>query len=292
MMKPITRRERGKTNNMQKYAIRRLLFKAGSRFTRKREEARLAGCPDVLFIWIPKTAGSSIFSLLGKMGMGKYKSLDQARYLFPDSGMATLVHQSVASLVEMGAVQEAFVRSAFKFSFVRNPYDRAVSLYYYFRRFGRISPDVSFGRFLEILAEEWDKNRNLKVPVEADLSARVCYRGEFISPDEHTLYPVGPYNVLGWSQCRPQADWLTSAGGLDKIHLGRMENINEDCEIILGEIFGACEKRHREALEIYGGSVPKINTTPHRDYREYFEDPALRRIVEEIYRIDFESFNY
>jgi hypothetical protein len=277
---------------MEKYAIRRLLMRAGSGYQRKREKARRAGSPDVIFIWIPKTAGSSIFSLLKEMGMGKYKSLDRVRHLFPGSGMATFVHQSIPSLVATGAIRPSFVRAAFKFSFLRNPYDRAVSLYYYFRRFERISPEMTFARFLEILEGEWNQHRNLKVSTEADLSARVCYRGEFVSQGQHTLYPIGPYNVLGWSQCRPQSDWLAGAEGMGQIHLGRMENIDKDFKIILQKIFGACEQRYQKALEIYGDSVPKVNPTPHRDYREHYEDPALRRIVENVYQVDFENFNY
>lgn len=278
---------------MGKYAIRRLLMRAGSGFARTREKkARRAGCPDVIFIWIPKTAGSSIFSLLEKMGMGKYKSLDRARHLFPGSGMATFVHQSIPSLVAAGAVHPSFVRSAFKFSFLRNPYDRAVSLFYYFRRFERIPTEMTFERFLEILEVEWNNNRNLQVPAEAELPARVHYRGEFVTPGQHTLYPIGPYNVLGWSQCRPQTDWLAGADGMGQIHLGRMENIDADFKIILHKIFGACGELHQKALEIHGDSLPKMNPTPHRDYREHYEDPALRRIVENVYRVDFENFNY
>ena len=277
---------------LEKYAIRRLLMRAGSGFARKREKAQCAGCPDVIFIWIPKTAGSSIFSLLEKMGMGKYKSLDRARHLFPGSGMATFVHQSIPSLVATGAIRPSFVRAAFKFSFLRNPYDRAVSLYYYFRRFERIPPELTFAGFLEILESEWNHHRNLPVPAAAELSARLCYRGECVSQGQHTLYPIGPYNVLGWSQCRPQADWLTGVEGMDQIHLGRMENIDEDYKIILHKIFGACEPLYQKALEIFGESVPRVNPTPHRDYREHYEDPALRRIVENIYRVDFENFNY
>lgn len=259
---------------------------------RKREQARLSGCPDVLFIWIPKTAGSSIFSLLKEMGMGKYKSLDRARHLFPGSGMTTFVHQSVPSLVAAGAIRPAFVRSAFKFAFLRNPYDRAVSLYYYFRRFERITPEMTFERFLEILESEWNDHRDLKAPTEAELSARVCYRGEFVSQGQHTLYPIGPYNVLGWSQCRPQTDWLAGEGDMDQIHLGRMESIDADFKIILRKIFGGSGERYQKSLAIYGDSMPMANTTSHRDYREHYEDPALRRIVEHVYQIDFENFNY
>jgi hypothetical protein len=246
----------------------------------------------VLFIWIPKTAGTSVYTLLKELGMRKYKSLDQARCRFPGSGMATFVHQSIPSLVEAGAIQEAFVRSAFKFSFVRNPYDRAVSLYYYFRRYNRLPPEMKFDRFLEILEQEWDRNRNLRPPAEALLSARVRYRGEFASPHSHTLHPPGTYNVLEWSQCRPQSEWLQGMGGLDQIHIGRMESIDVDFKTILQGIFGSGGESCQKALEIYGNSVPKHNVTDHRHFMEHYNDPALRRMVENIYQSDFENFGY
>lgn len=277
---------------MGKYAIRRLLFRAGSSLIRPRDNSHAGEPGNVLFIWIPKTAGTSVFTFLKELGMRKYKSLDQARYRFPGSGVATFVHQSIPSLVEAGAIPEAYVQSAFKFSFVRNPYDRAVSLYHYFRRYDRLPPAMEFERFLETLEQEWDHNRNLRPPGESLLSARVCYRGEFVSPHSHTLHPPGTYNVLEWSQCRPQSEWLQGMGGLDQIHLGRMENIDEDFKTILQKIFGACGKSHERVLEIYGNSMPKHNVTAHSHFMEHYKDPALRRMVEKIYQSDFENFGY
>jgi hypothetical protein len=277
---------------MEKYTIRRFLFRVGSCFIRRQEKSRAGEPGNVLFVWIPKTAGTSIFSLLKELGMRKYKSLDQTRYRFPGSGMATFVHQSIPGLVEAGAIPEAFVQSAFKFSFVRNPYDRAVSLYYYFRRYDRIPPEMEFERFLDVLEQEWDRNRDLRPPAEASLTARVRYRGEFVSPHSHTLHPPGTYNVLEWSQCRPQSEWLRGIGGLDQIHLGRMENIDEDFKTILQRIFGAYGESYQKALEIYGNSMPKRNATLHRHFMEHYRDPALRRIVEKIYQADFVNFGY
>lgn len=274
---------------MGKYGFRRLVLKAGSRVKIPRT-ANVAISPNVLFIWIPKTAGTSVFNLLQNMGMGKYKSLDRARHIFPGRGMATFVHQSIPSLMEAGAITQKYVEDSFKFSFLRNPYDRAVSLYYYFHRFQRMSKGMSFVNFLEILEQEWEVNRTLKVPVEEELPDRVCYRGEWVAPTDHTLYPVGPYNVFGWSQCRPQSDWLQGVEG--EIHLGRMENIDEDCKVVLDKIFEMGAEELDKSLELCTRPVPKANTTPHGDYREHYRDPALKRIVERVYQTDFENFSY
>lgn len=276
-----------------RYKIRRLFLRAASPILRRLGRPSAFGdAPDVIFLWIPKTAGTSIYELFAKFGMGKYKSIDQARYLFPGLGMATFVHQSVQGLVSAGAIQESYVKSAFKFSFVRNPYDRAVSLFHYFQRYERIPKEMKFSGFLEILGQQWRENRAAPFPAEALQSPRVCYRGEFVSPEDHTLYPIGPYNVYGWSQCRPQVDWLDGMGGINQIHIGRMENIDDDFQLVLRGIFSAREEDLARALTIYGDSVPKKNATPHRPYVEHYTDPALRRLVEEVYQCDFEAFGY
>lgn len=276
-----------------RYQLRRMLLKASSPLLRLGSKEAPGKTPDVIFIWIPKAAGTSIHSLFAHFGMGKYKSIDQARYLFPGSGMATFVHQSVPALVAAGAIRKSYVESAFKFAFVRNPYDRVVSLYHYFKRYDRMPETMDFGTFLEMLGEQWEKNRTAPQLTEAMLSPRVRYRGEFVSPEDHTLHPVGLYNVYGWSQCRPQVDWLQGMGGIDQIHLGRMETIDNDIKTILRGIFGSSQQDlERRALAAYGDSVPRRNTTPHRPYGEHYSDPGLLRLVETVYQSDFEMFGY
>jgi hypothetical protein len=269
-----------------------MLLKATSPLLRLGSKIAAEKTHDVIFIWIPKAAGTSIHSLFEPFGMGKYKSIDQTRYRFPGSGMATFVHQSVPALVAAGAIRESYVESAFKFAFVRNPYDRAVSLYHYFRRYDRMPKALDFGAFLEVLGEQWEKNQTAPQPTEAMLSPRVRYRGEFVSQKDHTLHPVGLYNVYGWSQCRPQVDWLQGMGGIDQIHLGRMENIDNDVKTILRGIFGSSQPDLDRALAAYGDAVPRRNATPHRPYGEHYSDPGLLRLVEVVYQKDFKTLGY
>jgi hypothetical protein len=277
---------------MKKYRVRRSVLRAGSFVFKKCASPRINRLSDVMFIWVPKTAGTSVFSMFRDLGMGKYKSIDQARYRFPGSGMATFVHQSIPSLVAAGALNESYVRSAFKFMFARNPYDRCVSLYHYFLRYGRIPHEMDFAKFVTILESQWPLNRDLQPPDPDTLPAKVCYRGEQVTQGNHTLYPPGAYNVLEWSQCRPQTDWITGVSGAGDIHVGRMENIDKDIIRILDAMMIDCDSDLKNALSKHSRTLPKHNVTPHGHYMDYFKDPHLRKIVENVYLNDFETFGY
>lgn len=81
---------------------------------------------NVLFIHVPKTAGSSISKALDLINLW---SRDKILRKQPHSGMLRFGHQPYAKLVDAGWITPEFDRTSFKFSFVRNPYDRAVSAY-------------------------------------------------------------------------------------------------------------------------------------------------------------------
>ena len=130
---------------------------------------------ECLFIWVPKCAGTSIFTVLEKHGCLKLKHMVHARR-FQNEGSVTFGHMSVESLVERDVVTRAYLDRAFKFGFVRNPWSRMVSLWSYLTRAGIPRKDVGFQEFLEMVAAG--------VP------------------------PVGPYNRKGLSQTRTMSEWL------------------------------------------------------------------------------------
>lgn len=82
---------------------------------------------NAVFIHIPKAAGLYIQESLG---LDLYRYPHRAKR-FPQRGMVTFGHLFYRRLVWHGIVSEAFDKSAFKFCFCRNPYDRAVSHYHY-----------------------------------------------------------------------------------------------------------------------------------------------------------------
>jgi hypothetical protein len=101
-------------------------------------------------------------------------------------------------LKENNTIRQEFDDTAFKFCFVRNPFDRAVSLFYYLKKTKKLHQDLSFKSFSHILCDK--------------------------------AFPrVGLYNRNGLSQCNPQVDWIKDRDGKIFVDfIGRVENIDED----------------------------------------------------------------
>ena len=168
------------------------------------ERRKPVATPNAVFLWIPKSAGTTVYETMGSPPLLKTEHL--VRYRFVNAGLVTFGHMDYAALVQKGLVSPEFDQSAFKFAFARNPYDRIVSLYFYSQRVDRLSKDISFLDFCRQL---------LKEPCE----------------------PVGLYNSIGLSQCNPQSRWLE---GIDVDYVGRVESIDEDMLTVMRELgFGA-----------------------------------------------------
>ena len=102
-----------------------------------------------LFIWIPKTGGTSLFSQLQKEGMTLY--LEDTIHKFKNEGSACFGHFDVKSLLRCRVINKDYWDNCQPFAVVRNPYDRFVSLYHDFLKSGRIFPNTTIRRFATIL---------------------------------------------------------------------------------------------------------------------------------------------
>jgi hypothetical protein len=150
---------------------------------------------DAVFIWIPKTAGTSIYNALAAAGCQKLKTPELVKHAFCGRGLVTFSHLSYKMLVDEGYIGNDFDRTASKFTFVRNPFRRAVSLYFYVQRYlSTYNKQPSFLEFLELL-------------------------------DTGLYDRVGLYNVKNLSQCNPQVRWLD---GIKLDFIGKMECLAED----------------------------------------------------------------
>jgi hypothetical protein len=78
-------------------------------------------CKNAVFLWIPKNAGTSIYSVLVQYGCIKFKDIKSAKYAFPQKGFVTFGHMSYEQLVDKDIVSTYFNNSSYKFCFVRNP---------------------------------------------------------------------------------------------------------------------------------------------------------------------------
>lgn len=139
-----------------------------------------------LFIWIPKTGGTSIWDMTGsKNSVFDYKKV-KTNY----TGFVTFNHICYTDLLKKGNLSKLFHRQSFKFTFCRNPYDRAISLY----RWNKMKQrhDYSFLDFCRSL---------------------------------DNIHKIGLHNVKGLSQCNPQVSWID---GVSLNFVGRFEHFERD----------------------------------------------------------------
>ena len=178
------------------------------------------------------------------------------------SGWAQFGHMHYPTLVKMGLVSEEFDKSAFKFSFVRNPYDRIVSMFFYYKQWWLISKGS--GRRVK----RWESKFET-----------------FLEFCQHVgsgpIPPLGAYTMIHdenhvQSGYNPQVRWFE---GLELDFLGRFEKMDEDYEK-LSKILG-----------IPYVKLPKVRTSKHKHYEEYY-CPESREIINRVYGEDFERFNY
>jgi|SRR6056297_452495 len=189
--------------------------------------------PKMVFIWTPKTAGSSVFRFLNAgLGMRKLKTTNLAMS-FRNCGSVTFGHIHDLSLLKFGIVSGDFHDRAFKFSFVRNPYARVASLYNYSTRRDLLDGD-GFDKFLD----------------------RV-----FLRP------PVGMYNRVGLSQTNPQTDWLIGeTGDLLADRIFRVEAFDE-----FSRYFNDKYGLNFDASERHNASTPVITVDDILGNRERTE---------------------
>jgi hypothetical protein len=190
-----------------------------------------AGAPDAhrcVFIHIPKTAGTSV-----------------AESLF------NVPSRHVAYTEYLRASPRKF-RAYFKFAFVRNPWDRLVSTWFFLRKGGMNEPDRAWS------------DKHLSTYADFDSFVR-----EGLQRPE----------VLSWVHLRPQADFILASDGTVMVDfVGRFERLAEDFSIIARKL--GMDARLRSH-----------NSSGHAPFATYYT-PASAGIVARIYARDVDAFGY
>ena len=187
-----------------------------------------------IFVHINKTAGTSIGNILGKLSRNQIGK-----------------HQSIKEYSKLADNAHGF-ENYFKFTFVRNSWDRFLSLYKY-----RVKTNQTKLRRRPVSFKEWAKNIYDKNP-------------------KHYNIP----NELQLLMLSEQLDWITdTTGKVNMDFIGRFENLQEDFNTV-------CDK-----IGIPKQKLPHINKTEHKHYTEYYDDET-REIVTEKYAKDIEYFGY
>ena len=143
-------------------------------------------------------------------------------------------------------------RRYFKFAFVRNPWDRVVSTYFFLKR-GGLNP----------MDRAWAKD---------NLSG-------FRRFDDFVNGWLTAENASSWVHFKPQHTWICDdAGRCQMDFVGRFEDIDRDFDVVAKRV--GC-----------GRTLEKGNRSQHRHYSEYYT-PAVRDRVAEVYSADVELFGY
>lgn len=192
---------------------------------------------EFIFVHVPKTSGSSISRICG-FGYSNHNRLNR---LIIDSGLDCSKY--------------------FKFTFVRNPWDRYISSFFYWKqytpkRLNRISKSENIKRYTEI-KNYYDVVDKYEDPMEF---LRHIH-------DDRTL-------VKCMNSFRPQSLWLDDR--LDFI--GRFETRAHDLKLVCGVI-----------------DIPYVdqttNKTKRSDYRAYYT-PECVDMLKDIYQSDIDRLNY
>ncbi len=238
---------------------------------------------DILFIWIPKTAGTSMYHVFKKYGCFKLKYHSHYKH-FKNRGFVTFDHVNVFKLIDNRYVSREFFNDAFKFAFVRNPWDRLVS-FYFSRKIFNIKQFKKFEDFCIYLEKKIGNKENFLVKNLNSLYDKffhkfyIFHKKNLFHRFNNNIAPVGLYNVMGFNQINSQLDWITDEyGNLIVDFIGRFENLESDFDK-LSEIIGIKEK------------LPILRTSDHKNYRFYYNQKT-QKIVEKIYSDEIKFLNY
>lgn len=220
-----------------------------------------------VFVHITKAAGTSITAALDKscqwndlaLGGTTLGEAIQAPY----RERFGIHKHSTASEIK-AVVGEAVWDDYFTFSFVRNPYSRAVSLYTFIRRSVR---ETGYRWYLPIR-----RGRNLDLWRWPATRAYLATRSfsEFIRHPELQPDPG----------MRSQADWLCDGDGRLMVDfVGKVENIDTD--------YATVAERAGLGIE----SLTTHNRSGRGSWREHVSDADYEYLYD-VYRRDFELFGY
>jgi chondroitin 4-sulfotransferase 11 len=209
-----------------------------------------------LYLHIPKCAGTSIEKALKNIC-----DIKLGGYSPEVNGWEQ--HATYAQLIKYKIIDEDLGNSCFKFTFVRNPYDRVVSEYKWrIKRFGNFlnGPlNKTWGNFFPYDSVE-DIRKNVSF---ADfVNKNYCYQE--ISYEQHM---------------KPQIEFIHDENNTKIDFVGNFEKLQDDFNKV-------CDIIRMPRIEL-----PHINKTQKDDYRKYY-DSETYDIVTNMYKQDIKTFQY
>ncbi|PVW15762.1 sulfotransferase family 2 domain-containing protein [Marixanthomonas spongiae] len=224
-----------------------------------------------LFVHIPKTAGQSVENFMLKH-LGKNREKDGPGYLLrynpnPEKGPKRLAHLTAKEYVKYGYLNQEQFETYFKFTIVRNPWERMLS-FYKFRGFSSL---IGFNTFINrYLPEYFEKEHGFFKP-----------QTDFIFNTQNELLVdfMGRFEQLN-------ADFSIIADHLS-IPFSQLPKHNRSIEK------GIVSKKSFLLLQKHPKILKHLNFSPQKTlpYQQAYTD-ASRKLVNRLYERDIDLLGY
>jgi len=214
----------------------------------------------ILFVHIPKTGGNSVAHYFKfKQNNSNFFGRSKVKKIYENSTAKILAGHEYSHYTLRLLKKHIDIKKYFIFSFVRNPFDKLVSEFFW-----RIKYKLSFYPFFEIEL----KPSNFELFLNKLQEVNLTFKENKIIWESH-LYPQTKFLFLKRKNKKNK---------LEIDFLGRFENFSEDM------------KKLSSMLEIEGSPIFK-NATEHEPYKNYY-NKSSKKIVETLYADDLNNFNY
>jgi hypothetical protein len=230
----------------------------------------------LIYFHIPKCAGVSVRRAIG---------IDKSTHPFPHKNVSTALAIDVRY-----TTNDDIYNSYHKFSIVRNPFERMVSLYSFRKKQGDLYIHANlFDTNLGPDGTEWDFNRWIKSPIMKGTTdegiARMCSDAYFNS---YWAYKSKDRGFMGRNYLRSHLEYLNQVDFLSNPLTGgrlmtdtilRQENLNEEWEAMFKKLGYTPPK------------LPQRNTSEHKHYSHYYDDESIW-LVSKMFNKDLNFFGY
>ena len=258
---------------------------------------------DFLYLHIPKCAGNSIKEKFMRKWTNTNLPKSQEEIgedikqniqtIYASLHRTKIFHFSLEQLFEIGLLSEELIDKIFTFTFVRNPYNRVVSSYFYQLNSllediqGGLSSDAEMPFFAELDKDGLVITRNYFFPkegIETIDDLKNIYSFNFYI--KNVVLPIvqnKQYYFLYQNQLVPQYLYVFDKKRNKTIDfVGKVENIQEDFNKV-SDFLGM----EHSLL----GRKNAMNCRDNEDYRHYYTKET-RQIIEKVYQTDIQAFGY
>jgi hypothetical protein len=230
----------------------------------------------LIYFHIPKCAGVSVRKAIG---------IDKSTHPFPHKNVSTALAIDVRY-----TTNDDIYNSYHKFSIIRNPFERMVSLYSFRKKQGDLYIHANlFDSDIGSDGKIWDFNRWIKSPEMKGTTDegmdRMCSDGFFNS---YWYYKSKDRGFMGRNYLRSHLEFLNQVDFLSNPLTGgrlmtdtilRQESLNEEWDAMFKKLGHIPPK------------LPQRNKSEHKHYSHYYDDESIW-LVSKMFNKDLNFFGY